>query len=98
MRSVPKRSPSQIKSNPLCLSGQAHSIENKKASEMARLKSSKRRRKLKKAGKMGAAVTLGRLGGEVGGPRRDAVLSKKRKRKIAQMGAAAKHGYKYRGR
>lgn len=47
---------------------------------------------------MGAAVTLGRLGGEVGGPRRDAVLSKKRKRKIAQMGAAAKHGYRYRGR
>ena len=42
---------------------------------------------------MGAAVTLGRLGGLVGGDARAAKLSKERKRQIARKGAAARHGY-----
>ena len=47
---------------------------------------------------MGAAVTLGKLGGLVGGPVTNARMSKKRKIERAKKGAAAKHGYKYRGR
>ena len=52
-----------------------------------------RSRKIKGGGKMGAAVTLGRLGGNVGGNRRAQVLSAERRRQIARKGAAAKHGY-----
>lgn len=47
---------------------------------------------------MGAAVTLGRLGGIAGAPITNARMSKKQKRERAKKGAAAKHGYKYRGR
>ena len=52
-----------------------------------------RSRKIKGGGKLGAAVTLGRLGGLVGGDARAAKLSKERKRQIARKGAAARHGY-----
>ena len=42
---------------------------------------------------MGAAVTLGRLGGNVGGNRRAQVLSAERRRQIARKAAAVRHGY-----
>ena len=41
-------------------------------------------------GKNAAAVALGRLGGKKGGAARAAKLSAKKRKKIAQMGAAAR--------
>jgi len=52
-----------------------------------------RSRKALKGGKLGAAVTLGRLGGNVGGDARARVLSAERRRQIARKAAAVKHGY-----
>ena len=55
-----------------------------------------RARKAKGTGKSGAAVTLGRLGGLVGGDARARVLSAERRRQIARRAAAVRHGYKAR--
>jgi hypothetical protein len=45
-------------------------------------------------GKNPAAVALGKLGGEKGGAARAAKLSPKKRKQIAQMGAAARWGNK----
>jgi hypothetical protein len=55
-----------------------------------------RTRRAKSTGKSGAAVTLGRLGGLVGGDARARVLSAERRRQIARKAAAVRHGYKAR--